>query len=211
MRRLLIKAFALWAVFWSVSAFSQATPYQFVTLKSIDQISDAEYQNKLGSPDVKSNTFLVSKWKDQTGREQLALFKKFGENWNIYSIFGLQTTDNVKLTEDEQYLTYVTSAKTMGEGQSESHAYFCIVDIVHQKQMPILQQTNNETWNVVDQNQVGKKVSQVGCSAQIVFLGKGNLTSVYTASNDFSPKNFSEDCLPKGQYKIQDDVLVKIK
>jgi hypothetical protein len=83
--------------------------------------------------------------------------------------------------------------------------------LINEQQMPILQQTNRENWNVIDQDQKGKEVIQVGCSAQIVFLGKGNLTSIYTASKDFKPKSFTEDCLPKGQYKIQDGKLVKIK
>jgi|GEM_PF-5034900 len=211
MYRLLNKGLGLAVLFCGAVVSAQETPYQFVPLQTIDQISDAEYQKVLGSPDVKSNTFLVSKWKDKSGSEKLALFKKAGDNWIVFSIYGEQTTENVKLTEDEQYLTYVTSAKNSGEGHAESHSYFCIVDLVNQKQMPILQQSNEENWNVADQNQDGKDVVQTGCSAQIVFLGKGNLTSIYTASKDFKPKSFAGDCLPKGQYTIKNDKLIKIK
>ena len=211
MYQLLNKGLGMAALFCGVVTSAQVTPYAFKALQPIDKISDAEYQKVLGSPDVNKNKFLVSKWKNKNGTEKLALFKKAGDQWQVFSIFEEQTTENVKLTEDEQYLTYLTSAKVSGEGHSDSHTFFCIIDLVNEKQMPILQQSNEENWSVVDQGLPGKDVSQTGCSAQIVFLGKGSLTSIYTASKDFKPKTETDDCLPKGQYKIENDQLVKIK
>jgi hypothetical protein len=211
MYRLLNKWLGPAGLFCGAILSAQPTPYEFQKLKAIDTIGNAEYQKVLGSPDVKSNKFLVSKWKGKGKTEKLALFKKSGDRWIVFSIYEEQTIENVKLTEDEQYLTYVASSKIADENHSESHAYFCIIDLTNEKQMPILQQSNDENWNVADQDQKGKDVIQIGCSAQIVFLGKGNLTSIYTASNDFNPKNILDDCLPKGQYTVRENILVKIK
>lgn len=208
MRQLLSKIW-IGAVFATVAVSAQQTSHKFRNLVAADTISNTDYQRWFGVRDVRAN-FLVSKWKGGHETEKLALFKKQGESWLIFWLFEEQTTENVKLTEDEKYMTYVTSTKISGQGFSKSRFYFCIIDLDNQKQMPILQQYNDETWKIA-QLQKSDPVSETGCSAQIVWLGKGNLTSVYTATKDFDPALAGDDCLPRGQYKIQNDKLVKIK
>lgn len=209
MRRLLNKWLGATAILCGMWATAQPTQYAFEKLKPFDTISDAHFQKAMGAPDVRSK-FLISKWNDESGKSRLALFKQIGKDWIVFSLFEQQVTENVKLTEDEQYMTYVTSSTVSGEGFSKTRFYFCIVDIEGEKQMPIFQQSNDETWRVT-QNQKADPVKQTGCSAQIIWLGKGNLTSVYTATEDFIAADANVDCLPKGQYKVEHDRLVKIK
>lgn len=193
----------------ALNVSAQQAAYEFSELKPIDTITDATYQILLGSPDVKSNDFLVSKWTVKN-RNQLALFKKAGEKWAVFSLFEEQTNGNFKLTEDEQYLTYQSEFKSEGNGRLESHAYFCIVDIKNLRQMQLPQSQNTEVWNPADamNKATGKpdQVKQSGCSAQIGFLVKGRITVVRTASKDF---NSNEDCIASGQYEIKNGKLFK--
>lgn len=208
MHRLLNKAWAL-GLFFGASLWAQQTPYAFEKLAATDTITNETYLQRFGSADVRSE-FLISRWKRADGQDQLALFKKLGAHWVIFPLFEQQTTENVKLSEDERYMTYVTWRKTSGGGVSKSRFYFCIVDIRDNKQMAIFQQSNDESWQV-NASDKSDRVIQTGCSAQIVWLGKGNLTSVYTATQDFAPASELENCLPRGQYKIENDRLVRIK
>lgn len=198
-------------VLFSTALTAQQTAYEFSPLQAIDTISDAVYQQLLGSPDLKSNDFLVSKWTVKN-RNQLALFKKAKDQWIVFSLFEEQTHGNFKLTEDEQFLSYQSEFKSTTAHSLISHSYFCVVDLKNLRQLQLPQTQNIETWNPNDglNAATGKpdKIKQNGCSSQFIFLTKGKLNVMRTGSKEFKS---ADDCVATGSYEIKGNSLVKVK
>ncbi|MFT3795729.1 hypothetical protein [Flavobacterium sp.] len=196
---------------FSVALTAQQTAYEFTPLKAIDTISEAKYQQLLGSPDLKTNDFLVSKW-TVNNRNQLALFQKVANKWVVFSLFEEQTHGNFKLTEDEQFLSYQSEFKSTTTQSIISHSHFCIVDLKNLRQVQLPQTQNIETWNPNDglNAATGKpdRIRQSGCSSQFFFLAKGKLNVMRTGSKDFKS---DEDCVATGSYEIRGNRWVKTK
>lgn len=188
------------------AGFLSAQQMRFEPLKTLESTPDATVQKLMGSPDLKTSDYLVTRWMGKDKINRLVLLRRRGQEWIVYRLYEESTNSDFKLTEDERFLTYLSENRSVAKGHTEKLGYFTIVDLERSTQISFIQSAQTENWNPENVTSAGTpdKVETSGCDTKILFLGKGRFQASNTSSG-----NSGGDCLPSGVYEIKDGTLIK--
>lgn len=177
--------------------------YSFHPLKIIAILTDkkqiAELKHHAELPLHKS--FFVGRYVDKQNTNLYALFEKKGSKCIVYQLAYFEFLN--ENFSDSKYLMFTNGYNSGGAGNSQSEAYFVIVDLKKRTSLSFRSLNYSETWDprVSGDGEILKCESTVKFHDNILSITK-------TCTENFEQE---EDCIDSGEYKITEEKLVKIK